>query len=680
VLVVTPFSVHPLIHGGAVRIFNLVRRMAGWCDVSLLILSGGTDDPEQRRAYQTWCERVLFHRISENDDAMDDPWGLLPPSPARFTFVSVADRIEALVDAHAFDVVQLEYAELGAYVSHCGAAKTVLTEIDVGFQTQARQRSLAIGERFGAADRVGRGDTDGLRQERFEILACEAADQVHCMSGEDRELLAARVTDSSHLRVIPNGVDTSVFRPPAGPSREGALFLGSFPHLPNLDAFELLVDEIWPAVRRRLPDARLTVAGARPPDGVLAWDGRDGIQVVGEVDDVVPLYQTHRVLVVPLRAGSGTRLKILEALSCGLPVVSTTIGVEGIDLSRPPEVLIADTPDEIVDAVVELLEVETSDVEATGRRGRELAVERYDWDVIADDLRRAHGELALRDLPAPTEKEPEPESQPDITVVIPTSNDQPVSDSLIEGLRRQRTDASIEVVCVDHGSPDEALDALLGLGLRVASLPGHTFNQGAALNTGARAARGRVIVFTAARCVPDDEDWLARLVAPFAHHDAPAAVQGGITTQLTDGAPPHYPTFTRESERWRSAHHGLEFSAVNAAMRRDIWERFPFPPYASLADRAWQRLAAANNLLILPCWAAAVRHVTGGGVGFLFQNSLAEGRAWRRLGGGYSTADLAADIFWPRPSMGNEGQPSFARTADHLLYGWTRSIGLFLGR
>jgi glycosyltransferase involved in cell wall biosynthesis len=655
--------------------------MAEWCDVSLLVRGGGTDDPEQRRAYEPWCERVLFHRIPDDDHgAMDDPWSLLPPSPSRFSFVPVADHIEALVDAHAFDVVQLEYAELGAYVPHCGAARTVLTEIDIGFRTQARQRSLAIGERFDAVDRVGAGTADGLRQERFETLACEAADQVHCMSDDDRDLLAARVRDPSHLRVIPNGVDTSVFRPPAEPSREGALFLGSFPHLPNLDAFELLVNEIWPAVRRRLPDARLTVAGARPPEGVLAWDGRDGIRVVGEVDDVVPLYQRHRTLVVPLRAGSGTRLKILEAMSCGLPVVSTTIGVEGIELSRSPEVVIADPQDEMVDGVVELLEAAPSEVEAAGRRGRELVAERYDWGVIAGDLRRAHGELALRDLPVSAETEPDPESSPDITVVIPTSADEPVSDSLIDGLRRQRSGASNEVVCVDHGSPEEALDALRGMGFRVVSLPGPTFNQGAALNAGARAARGRVVVFIAPRAAPADDDWLARLVAPFDHDDAPAAVQGGITSQLADGTPPHYATFTRESARWRSANGGLEFSTVNAAMRREIWERFPFPPRERLADRAWQRIAGANNLLILPCWAASVRHISDGGVGALLRTSLAEGRAWRRLGSRYSAADLAADILWPRPSMGNEGQSSIPRTVDHLLYGWARSIGLFFGR
>ena len=109
---VSPYSIHPTIHGGAVRIFNLVRRLAEHAEVSVLIFGGGTDDPPQRAALEAFCRRVLFQRVPAAG-AADDPWGVLPPSAARYASPAVADRIAALVDAHQIDVVLLEYTEMG---------------------------------------------------------------------------------------------------------------------------------------------------------------------------------------------------------------------------------------------------------------------------------------------------------------------------------------------------------------------------------------------------------------------------------------------------------------------------------------------------------------------------------------------------------------------------------------
>lgn len=685
ILVVSPFSIHPVIHGGAVRISNLIRRLASTTDVSLLVLGGGTDDPGHRRAYEPFCEHVFFHRLPDRNDVTHDPWGLQPPNPRRFSRPSVAERISALVDAHGFDIVQLEFAELGAHVRRLDGARTVLTEHDIGFKTQQRQRALDIGRRFGALDSVGSGAADGRRQERFEILACEAADQVHCMSDDDRDLLADRLSPNDQLRVIPNGVDTEVYRPGSAADRRGVLFLGSFPHLPNLDAFEVLVDEVWPAVRRRRPDAVLTVAGARPPERVLAWDGRDGISVVGEVDEAAPLYRQHRVLVVPLRAGSGTRLKILEALASGLPVVSTAIGAEGLVLSEPPEIAIADSPNELADEVAALLAADDRTIEAIGRNGRALVEEHYDWTAIAGDLARAHAELvalgpAARPIRVEASDQPSGDTDPTISVIIPTSNTGGLTADLIEGLARQRLESPFEVVCVDASSPQETLDRWRESGFRVVSDRGPLpINQGTVLNTGAAAAAGRILVFSSATAVPADDHWLARLTAPFDHEDAPAAVQGGITAQIVDGAPAHIPGFTRESERWRSNHQGLEFSVINAAIPRRVWENFPFPPRALLADRAWQHIAADNNLLILPCLAAAVRDVRQDGTRDLIRRSIDEGRAWRSLGVRYTLSDCWADAVHGRPLVDDGVQPAVAEAKVFKNYRIFRPIGLYLG-
>ncbi len=685
ILIVSPLPIHPPIHGAAVRISSLIRRMAAWAEVSLLVLGEATDDPGHRRAFGGVCERVLFHRVPAGPDPQADPWGLLPPAAARFADPGLTERVEALVDAHLIDTVQLEFAELGSLVRRRDAARTVLVEHDLGFATQARQRALAIDRRFAAGVRLGSRPLDGRRQERFETLACAAADQVHCMSGHDRARLAARLADPGHLRVVANGVDTATYRPGPAAGRHGVLFLGSFPHLPNLDAFEHLLAEVWPAIRRRRPDATLTVAGARPPAGVLAADGRDGVTVVGEVEEVGSLYRAHRALVVPLRAGSGTRLKILEALACGLPVVSTTIGVEGLELSDPPEIAIADRPAAIADAVVSLLAAPDDELEAVGRRGRALVEARYDWDAIGEGLRSAHAELVetgpRRPRLATLAIDPPGEGDaPEVSVVVPTSATAGIGRGLLDGLAAQQLDRAREVIAVDRGSPAEALEAWRAEGLRVVSVDGPAGRTGAALNAGAAAARGRVLVFVAPDAIPADPAWLARLVAPFDDERAPAAVQGGITTQVEDGGLPVDPGFTQETRRWRAGHDGVVFDLANAALARAVWEAFPLPADGRLADLVWQRQATDQGLLILPCLAAAVRRVVPTcDPEAIFEASREEGAAWRRLGVHYRLADLRADLAGTGPGLDAAGLPTPVDHPVHRALVDERPRGLFIG-
>lgn len=688
VLVVSPYSIHPTIHGGAVRIFNLVRRLADNAEVSVLVFCGGTDDPPQRAALEPFCRRVFFQRFPEPDPALD-PWGRLPPSATRYAAPEVADRIAAIVEAHRVDVVMLEYTEMGQFAGPYPGARTVLVEHDLSFRSHARQRSVGIHEREGAGEILGRGHGDWLRRYHFELTACGRVDQIHVMSTTDRDLLSGRIADGGRrIHVIPNGVDTGHFAPPQDPAhRSGALFVGSFPHLPNQDAFEHLVGDIWPLVRRRLPEARLTVAGARPPRWVLDADGCDGIEVAGEVPDLAPLYRSHRVLLAPIRAGSGTRLKILEAMSCGLPVVSTTIGAEGIE-GRPGEhLMVADDAAGFADAAVELLgDAGENRRMALAGAGRELVADRYDWDRIAQKLRTALTEIAPRarrdDVASPSVVIERP---PVATVLIPVAVGGSQIERCLEAVSRQRLAGEFEVVCVCQRTceADRALIARLGA---------HSIAPGdgepgpvRAVNTGARAARGRVLVILAEDAVPADEEWLARLVEPFGAAEPPAAVQGGLHTQFVAGGPPYDPCFTAESRGWRELMGGFAFSFANAAIRRDVWERFPPPPSpAGLANLRWQRELVASGELILPCWAAAVHWIRPLRLPGAARTAWREGRSWRDLGVRYRLPEMLGDLRRGMAPTGTDSGEAAAAAADaitrdHRIYGLIRPACLFLG-
>jgi len=162
------------------------------------------------------------------------------------------------------------------------------------------------------------------------------------------------------------------------------LFIGNMGYQPNADAAVYFCHEALPLIRRGVGDAKLWIVGITPGESVRRLDG-NGVFVTGGVPDVVPYYERSRVCVVPLRAGSGTRLKILEAMALGRPVVSTSIGCEGLDVTNGEHILIADDAKQFSDHVVKLL----NDRALRSRivtKAREFVVATYDWDVIAENL------------------------------------------------------------------------------------------------------------------------------------------------------------------------------------------------------------------------------------------------------------------------------------------------------
>jgi glycosyltransferase involved in cell wall biosynthesis len=188
--------------------------------------------------------------------------------------------------------------------------------------------------------------------------------------------------DSSHITVVPPGVDLSKYRydpnvQPAGPL---VMFTGSMDWQPNIDGVEYFCKEIWPLVLRKLPAARFRIVGRDPHPRVKAL-ASDSVQVTGSVPSVVDHLRDAAVIVVPLRIGGGTRIKIYEGMAMGKATVSTTVGVEGLDVHHGRDILLEDAPAEFADAIVSLLQNEDQ------RRRLEAAAaataRKYDWSIIA---------------------------------------------------------------------------------------------------------------------------------------------------------------------------------------------------------------------------------------------------------------------------------------------------------
>jgi len=235
---------------------------------------------------------------------------------------------------------------------------------------------------------------------RFEARAFRQADWVVAVSPEDAALIRQRFGQPK-VDVVANGMDRAFYENVQG-RRDPyhLLFLGALDWMPNQDAVQLLLDSIFPAVRRQLPQATLHLVG-RHPAATLAQRVAQipGVELHADVPDVRPFLGDCGIMVVPLRIGGGSRLKILEALATGLPVVSTRVGAEGLDLVAGEHYLQAE-PDAMPHVLVQAM-THHAPALAQAQKGRDIVLQTYDWSVLADTLegvwekcRRQHGAMS----------------------------------------------------------------------------------------------------------------------------------------------------------------------------------------------------------------------------------------------------------------------------------------------
>jgi glycosyltransferase involved in cell wall biosynthesis len=358
---------------------SLLRRLAAVADVTLVSYADTQSelDPRSTAELQRLCHEVVV--IERDTTAVG---GVLFPSKTRgFCSYLMEQQLEYFLDRDDFDVLQIEYTHLAHLMPPAAPGLVrVLVEHDVSFVSLARSQATASGR----LARLGFW-FDWMRMLRYELAAVENADLVLTMSETDRSILD-RYVDTDHVVPIPNGVDCRAF-PYAADGRTPAsiLFVGFFRHEPNVEAVRHFCAEVLPRVRATVPEARFQVVGAYPPEVVRRLADDPAVEVTGRVDDIAAYYRRAAVFVAPVLRGSGTRLKILEAMASGCPVVSTTIGAEGLGTGNGQELLIADSPAAMADAIVRLLR-DPAESAAIAERARRFVEARYDWDGIASRL------------------------------------------------------------------------------------------------------------------------------------------------------------------------------------------------------------------------------------------------------------------------------------------------------
>ena len=228
--------------------------------------------------------------------------------------------------------------------------------------------------------------------ENAEARLLAGCDAHSVASARERDRLSERAP-GAQISVVENGVDVAFHSDEEigredGP-RQDLLFVGSMDYHANIDAAVRFATDIWPLVRERLPELRFVIVGRSPAPAVQALAKQPGVAVTGTVDDVRPYYRRAIAEVVPLRVGSGTRLKILEAMAAGVPVISTRLGAEGLEVADGRDILLAETPTEML-AAIQTLAGSGERRQSMAAAGRELVRARYDWGILGAKLFEIH--------------------------------------------------------------------------------------------------------------------------------------------------------------------------------------------------------------------------------------------------------------------------------------------------
>jgi glycosyltransferase involved in cell wall biosynthesis/GT2 family glycosyltransferase len=388
VILASPYIPFPLSHGGAVRMFNLMRRAAHDFDQVLISFCDQPFTPAPE-ILEICREVILVRRIGTH----------LRPLTSRPEVVEEHDTLpfraalKEMIRKHAPSLIQLEFTQMGLYAPDCSPVPCLLVEHDITIDLYSQ-----------LLDRQGDWETRQQleRWQTFEHWAWGAVDCVLTMSEKDRQM----VTGARRVETLANGVDLDRFRPaPSEPDPRHILFIGSFAHLPNIMALRFFLDEAWPALR----DAGATlhvIAGSRPEhyldlyrDRVSIDLNQPGIETEPFVSDVRPAYQRAAVVIAPLLASAGTNIKIMEAMAMGKAIVSTPAGINGLDLNPGADVIVVHTGAEMARAILELLDdpAARKRIESEARR----TVERdFNWDQIAGRQAEIYRSLAQTHSPA----------------------------------------------------------------------------------------------------------------------------------------------------------------------------------------------------------------------------------------------------------------------------------------
>jgi sugar transferase (PEP-CTERM/EpsH1 system associated) len=366
-------------NGSKIRIFNLIKALSTRHDVELISFAGEAVGDDQLMAMHRYCRKVdvaLYRSFQPH--RLRALMGFFSPKPRSVLDTHNVD-LQALVDEAAngkpFDVVIASQIDMAPYAATIADCSRVFEELELAtlYEQFARSSDTLMRLRY---------QLTWLKSSSYIARLLPKFDACTVASAQERDLISRLMPRYKAIDVIPNGVDVAHHRAEFDPPQaETVIYSGALSYQANFDAVDYFLREVFPLIQKVRPNAKFYVTGKADPALVSRLPPNDGVIFTGYLKDVRPQIANSWVSVAPLRVGGGTRLKVLEALALGTPVVATSKGAEGLSLTPGRDVLIANAPAEFAGAVLRVLGDPTLR-EVLSRNGRQTVAAQYDWQQI----------------------------------------------------------------------------------------------------------------------------------------------------------------------------------------------------------------------------------------------------------------------------------------------------------
>jgi glycosyltransferase involved in cell wall biosynthesis len=392
VLMLTPYLPFPPFSGGQTRSYNLIKNLSKKHEITLFSLIKDDEEKKNIKELEKYCKVRVFKRSKT-------PWTLrniLKTGFGLYPFLVIRNLVPEEKEAVAQELSNQKYdlihAETFYVMPHIPSTNIPILMVEQTIEYSVYKHFVEDQAPFIMRPLLW---IDVLKLKYWETKIWKRADRVVAMSDSDRKSMNSLVPNLK-IDIVPNGIDVEYFSKerPEGKGGPRVLYVGNFKWLQNVEAVEVLLSEVFPKILRQVPNAKLWIVGQYIPDEIKAKASKE-IQITEAIPDIREAYINSTVLVTPIKGPGGTRLKILEAMASALPVVTTSVGAEGLNVVNGKHVLISDNMDKLAGLAVGIIN-NKKHARELGDNARKFVIENYRWQISADRLDNIYKEAVKK--------------------------------------------------------------------------------------------------------------------------------------------------------------------------------------------------------------------------------------------------------------------------------------------
>lgn len=396
ILMLTPYLPYPLLSGGQIRTFNLLKKLSKKHEITLFALIKEDNERQYLSELEKYCYKIKLFKRSKKPFTLKN---ILKTGFSSYPFLVIRnhvketiDEVKKELDREPYDLIHAETFYMMPHIPET-EVPIILVEQTIeylGYESFAKNLKLPFLEPL--------LQIDIKKIKKWEKHYWETCTRLIVMSQEDKDYIKTRIRDGHKIDVVSNGVDAAWFaqKKKKLPTAPTVLSVGTFKWLPNVEAVQFLVDKVWPKIKQELTNAKLWIVGNAPTKEVIEYQHKDtSITVTGGIPDIRDAFNGAHVLVAPVFSGKGTRYKILEAMASCTPIVATATAVEGLGVEHHKHVLIGNTAAQIAHLTIQLLKDERLQ-QKLAKNSQKFVTENYDWQNISVKLDAIYQKLGQK--------------------------------------------------------------------------------------------------------------------------------------------------------------------------------------------------------------------------------------------------------------------------------------------